>query len=788
MKSMSIRSFFRMFAVTTVIVAAATSVVAQQPVKPDATIVTVSDTVVTPGIERFGVNLGEVPMKERFINGSFEGTLYRTMSFGPGGDAKSYIDWFGLGAWDQVLKGGNYMFVTGPRKGIKGKVVDVVQELYPPRPDKGKMAKYIFDQEGPVPGENDVILVEGIDDKTGFLGQHGAGYWVFIKGGAAAKTEAGDVRPGSLGKIAAVLTASAPDDKVELMAGLGDKDNAVGVWNLRLWAKGTGTLKFAFGEWNHRVGSGGVQETTVALTPQWKEHVFTFTFDKYPEGWSGGFAIIFQVTGGTCKLDDLSMVRAGDKNPTAFGDDVVATLKQLNPGTIRFLNMGGGSMDNMLAPREERRASNWSRMSAPPASNIWPSHPKSQGNAEIMSYSIPEFLALCEEIKANPWVCLPGAMYFEEMTDFMEYLGGPVTSKYGKLRADLGHPKPWTEVFTKINIEIGNEAWNYTGSGNQNYWNELFAVGRKSPYFRPSIVLNGGGQAVHVGRNSGVGDITNVDAVAVAPYVIHEMSKAEAALPEEEFWSFAFGYPWYHEHTGYMMQNYKEVTQKRGKALSVYEVNYHITGGDAPTPPRNRIITGIGGGVNLANHMLMMLELEKIKVQNLFTLNQFAFFNDVRLWGIVTKPTPDEKNHRPTFLASRMLNPILRGDLVTATKSGADPKWLCTKEFDKGQKPFEVPYLHAYSTRDGRVRGLALLNLHRSAALPVVLNFPGKAKPGSVVISRMEADKIDANNEPEHEPQVFVKEEKPVSFVSGSSLTLKPYSMTVIKWENESIQ
>ena len=787
MKLLWSRSIFAVFCVMAAASAAETNAVAPQPPKSEATMVTVSDAVLTPGVERFGVNLGAVPMKERLLNGGFEGTLYRTMGSGPLGTATSYIDWFALGGWDSIIKGGHYMFVNGPRKGIKGKVVDVVQDLYPPRPDKGMMTKYIFDKEGPVPRPNDAILLEGTSDTNGFIGGGGNGYWVFLAGGAVLKTEAGDVRPGSGGKIAAVLTAPALGDKVELMANLGDKNSAPGVWHLKLWAKGSGVLRFALGDWNHRVGSGGLQETTVPLTPDWKEHKFTFSVDKYPEGWNGMFTIVFQLTGGACKLDDLSLVKEGDKNPTAFCDEVVETLKCLNPGTLRFLNMGGGSVDNMLTPREARCASSWSRMVAPPIGNSWPGHPKFQGNAiELMPYSIPEFLALCEEIKANPWVCLPGAMYFEEMTDFMEYLGGPVTSRYGKMRADLGHPKPWTDVFPEIHIEIGNEAWNYYCSGNPAYWNELFDLGKKSPHYRPSIRFHAGGQATWVGRNAGIAGIANADAVNVAPYIMHEMSKAEAALPEEEFWSFVFGYPWYHDHSGYMMQNYQEVTQKRGKALSVYEVNHHITGGDAPTPPRNRVVTGIGGGLNVANHMLMMLELEKIKVQNLFTLNQFAFFNDVRLWGIVTKLGSDEKNFRPTFLASRMLNSVLRGDLVTITKSGSDPKWICKAEYDKGQSPFEVPYVQAYSTHDGEFRSAILFNFHRTAALPVILQFPGKVKKGSVLVSRMEADKIDASNEPEHDPQVFVKERNPTDFAPGVTLSLKPFSLTIIKWEDES--
>src|SRR4051812_32970437 len=43
--------------------------------------------------------------------------------------------------------------------------------------------------------------------------------------------------------------------------------------------------------------------------------------------------------------------------------------------------------------------------------------------------------------------------YVQEVLDELEFITGPVTSKYGKLRASLGHPKPWKLKY----VEIGNE-------------------------------------------------------------------------------------------------------------------------------------------------------------------------------------------------------------------------------------------------------------------------------------------------------------------------------------------
>ena len=754
------------------------------------TTLTITNAVVTPKLVRFGVVLGNdgTFTKERIPHGGFEGTLYRTIGFGPAGTARSYIDWFGIGPWERIAKGATYCFVSGPRKGIKGTIADVVHRPYAPRPDKGKMTTYLFDREGPVPRENDGILIERVDDRTGFLGQHGGSYWVFLKGDATVRTEAGDVRPGSLGKVAAVLRAPG-ESMAELMAPVGNTSqmDLAGTWRFQFWAKGEGKLGVALGDWGHRV-QNGIQPQYVPLTSDWKLHKLTFTLPEYPKGWGGSLAVDLQFSGGTLWLDELSMIQEGDRNPTAFRDHVVATLKRLNPGVLRHLQMGGGSLDNLLTPREARRTSACFRRETPP-DGTWPAHPKQNGGADITPFGLHEFLGLCEEVGTDPWYCLPGAMYVDEMKSFMEYLGGPVTTKYGKLRADRGHPKPWTEVFGHIHVEIGNEAWNYlcTGFEGREYWNDLFTAAKASPCYKPDqFRFHAGGQAVWVGRNT-----TNArrhpaaDAVAVAPYIIHQMSKAqlEAMKSDEALFSWVFGYPWFHGHTGYMAKNYAEVTKKLGKPLSIYEVNHHITGGDAPPGPRNRIVAGIGGGLNVANWMLLMLQEQKVRVQNAFTLTQLSY-GKVRLWGITVSMKLGEERYRPTFLAEMLINRVLSGDLVAVAKSGADPKWTCTAVYDKN-KPFDVPYIQAYATRDGRTRGLIVFNLHRASELPARVALPGPVKAGSGVRWSLTADRIDASNEPEHEPQVGIAEDRPADFVSGAVLKLRPFSMSVLRWEEE---
>jgi hypothetical protein len=100
------------------------------------------------------------------------------------------------------------------------------------------------------------------------------------------------------------------------------------------------------------------------------------------------------------------------------------------------------------------------------------------------------------------------------------------------------------------------------------------------------------------------------DAYAIAPYVIHEMNETQAAFDDEQLFSWAFAWVWYLNTGGPMQANWDMIQESVNPNLeiSVYEVNHHITGGSAPNEPRNRIVTSIGGGLNVLNHMLLMLE------------------------------------------------------------------------------------------------------------------------------------------------------------------------------------
>ena len=417
-------------------------------------------------------------------------------------------------------------------------------------------------------------------------------------------------------------------------------------------------------------------------------------------------------------------------------------------------------------------------------------------------YGLHQMYELCEHISAEPWYCLPGTLSQAEMRDFMEYLGGSRETKYGRLRAELGQPKPWTQVFRRIHVEFGNEAWNNAGPyqiggfNGPDYWKDLIATAKKSPYYKPGVVFHAAGQAAWAGRNQGImKDCPNADRVGVAPYILHPLDQSDMKRldTEAKFFRWAFAWPIRRSRNaaGAMFQNH-QYAKSAGIELSVYEMNHHTTHGDAPLGPRNRLVTSIGGGLNVATNMLMMLKEHHMRTQCLFSLVQHGYKAEagvVRLWGTALNMRKGRHRYRPTFLACAAANKVMGGDLVRTVHGGADPKFSATGVFSKragAETVGDLPVVWSYAFADGPRRGLIVINLDTTTARPIAVRFQGNAAGGAAQSWRLSAEKITDNNEFEQPvPRVKLTQTKLDGFQSPTALTLRPFSMLVLKWQVE---
>ena len=175
-------------------------------------------------------------------------------------------------------------------------------------------------------------------------------------------------------------------------------------------------------------------------------------------------------------LDHISMMPSDNWN--GLRADLVKDLEDLHPGVFRF--PGGCIVEgtdlgeryqwkNSVGPAENRPL-NTNRWNHTMQHRIFPNYFQSYG------LGFYEFFLLSEKMGAAPLPILSCGLscqfqnrdmesahvpvselqpYIDDALDLIEFANGDVNSKWGRLRADMGHPEPFNLQF----IGIGNEQW-----------------------------------------------------------------------------------------------------------------------------------------------------------------------------------------------------------------------------------------------------------------------------------------------------------------------------------------
>ena len=176
------------------------------------------------------------------------------------------------------------------------------------------------------------------------------------------------------------------------------------------------------------------------------------------------FALNFENTG-TFLLDVVSLfppTYKGRENGCRI--DLAEKLEALHPAFMRF--PGGCYVEGNIKPEN---AYHWERTVGPIERR--PGHMNANwGYPTTDGLGFHEFLQLSEDLGAKPlyvvnigiWHggCTPLDSlqpWIDECLNALEYANGPVTSRYGKMRAENGHPEPFNIAY----IEIGNENYNW---------------------------------------------------------------------------------------------------------------------------------------------------------------------------------------------------------------------------------------------------------------------------------------------------------------------------------------
>jgi len=208
-------------------------------------------------------------------------------------------------------------------------------------------------------------------------------------------------------------------------------------------------------------------EVEASSPSEWKKLTATLTPNQtVPDA---RLVVLAKATG-LIALDEISLFPEktfkGRKN--GLRADLAQTIADLHPKFVRFPGgclVHGDGVDNIyrwkdtIGPAEQRKGQ----------SNIWRYH-------QSVGLGFFEYFQFCEDIGAKPLPvlaagvscqnstrtrgtgqqCLPMAdmpAYVQDVLDLIEYANGPVTSKWGSMRAAAGHPAPFGLKY----IGIGNE-------------------------------------------------------------------------------------------------------------------------------------------------------------------------------------------------------------------------------------------------------------------------------------------------------------------------------------------
>ncbi|HEY3057005.1 MAG TPA: hypothetical protein VGK31_13855 [Thermoanaerobaculia bacterium] len=748
-----------------------------------STTITVSNTVAVPSVKRFGVQMSDHLYYDRLTlknlvwrNAGFEGLQYQTVVRCASGSSTGCVDdttfsQWQTGFWDNAT----YEFIFGAAKGRSGTVVTFVATPH----DGVTGASFTFEGAGATPATGDYFIV-----RKYFPGGADIGWNPELTGGATVSTEMVDLPPGTAGRQCLRLSAAAQGQFLRAHTDFGWYPQAQylsallnGTYRLTFLAKGAGGTN-SLGVIVTR-GATQFVNRSIALTSSWASYTVDFSASE-TAAVTGYAALEFNVNGSSALVDDISLVQTNTDpaNTTAFRDAVIDALRTYNPGILRGPNKEQGEpLDNLIGP---------------PFAKLRTGYNVTSNDANFTQYGWHEFLDLCEYLHTEPYLIFPMTFSSTEVANAVEYLAGPATSPYGARRAARGHPAPWTDSFTRVHIEYGNESWNPVYRGATMFaadygvrGNEVLGVIKQSPYYSSSkfnLIL--GVQAANPYNTRTTHNASaNHDMLAIGPYIATEINDYESderlfggLFAEASWWSSAAPTP-----PGPVRQTYDFINgTTRPVPMIVYEVNLHSTRGSVPQDVLDRFAPSIGAGLAVADHMLIMLREFNLRDQALFSLAGYQYTREdlktVLLWG-VTRDMGVTDRKRPQYLALKLVNEALAGggDLVQTTQSGDDPHW--NQPLTNRIALDNVPYIQSFAFVNGGRKAVVIFNLHRTAALDVVLAGPN-APSGAVTMRRLSANAITDTNESAE--NVTIQTSSFTSFDPAQALTLPPFSMTVL--------
>ncbi|WP_306319184.1 MULTISPECIES: alpha-L-arabinofuranosidase C-terminal domain-containing protein [unclassified Streptomyces] len=246
-------------------------------------------------------------------------------------------------------------------------------------------------------------------------------------------------------------------------------------YDFSVWARGDAELTVTLGDADGALAT----PRKVRTRGGWAQYRATFTPSQ--DTTTGRLTV---ATTKDAALDMVSLfprdTYKGHKN--GLRKDLAEKVADLKPGFVRFpggclVNTGSMKGYDAASGYERKRSYQWKDTVGPVEqratnANFW-------GYNQSYGLGYYEYFQFAEDIGAMPLPVVPALVtgcgqnkatdddallhrHIQDTLDLIEFANGPTSTKWGKLRADMGHPKP----FHLTHLEVGNE---------ENLPNEFFA-------------------------------------------------------------------------------------------------------------------------------------------------------------------------------------------------------------------------------------------------------------------------------------------------------------------------
>lgn len=205
------------------------------------------------------------------------------------------------------------------------------------------------------------------------------------------------------------------------------------------------------------------QTQFTGLTTNWKKFA---TVLKATDSDASARLVITPMARGSVWLDVVSLFPETWKNrPNGLRPDLATKVADLQPSFVRF--PGGCFVEGHTLDQ----AFDWRQTVMPIEAR--PGRPNLWGYRSTDGLGYHEYLQLTEDVGAEALFVVNCGMshtqvaplaetqrYIQDALDAIEYANGPVTSKWGALRAERGHPKPFNLRYIQVGNENGGQAYN----------------------------------------------------------------------------------------------------------------------------------------------------------------------------------------------------------------------------------------------------------------------------------------------------------------------------------------